>query len=90
VNVERLRWVRASPLRCFHPAELLVQLPDNPAEGFVACSGPHRNLVVLGASFLADVLCMGWPFDNAQLFANLLTRPSVSPKGPRADGSTDR
>jgi hypothetical protein len=71
-GVERLRWFRPSPLFCEGTARLLVRHPEQPSEGFVACSGPRDNLVVVGTSLLSSLLCEGWPSDNGRLFANLL------------------
>jgi hypothetical protein len=71
-NVTILRMFRAVPVTTCAPAELLVINPNQPHEGFVACSGPSKNLYVIGISTLDRMVCTGWPFHNAQLFANLL------------------
>jgi len=71
-GVQRLRWFRPSPMTVTAAARLLVRNPDRPGEGIVACGGPQENLVVVGESLLSSLLCQGWPFDNGQLFANLL------------------
>jgi hypothetical protein len=71
-EVKRLRWFRPSPMTISGPARLLVRNPDRLDEGFVACGGPSQNLVVVGESLLSSLLCQGWPFDNGQLFANIV------------------
>jgi hypothetical protein len=70
--VRRLRWYRPSPMTVSGNARLLVRNPDRVQEGFVACGGPKENLVVVGESLLSSLLCEGWPFDNGQLFANIV------------------
>jgi hypothetical protein len=71
-DVRKLRWVRAAPMVVSNAGELVVLNPENSQEGFVACSGPDRNVIVIGVSSLERMLCVGWPFENAQLFANLV------------------
>jgi hypothetical protein len=72
IGIRRLRWFRPSPIIAKAPAKLLVRNPEHPNEGFLACGGPHQNLFAIGSSLLHSLVCEGWPFDNGQLFANLL------------------
>lgn len=77
-GIRALRWFRPTPILVQNPARFLVRNPQNHSEAFAACSGPHDNLFVLGASSIEDLLCVGWPYDNNHFLANLL-RPGPSP-----------
>jgi hypothetical protein len=72
-GIKRLRWFRPSPIIARPPARLLVRNPECSQEGFLACSGFHDNLFVIGTAWLRSLVREGWPFDNGQLLANLLT-----------------
>jgi hypothetical protein len=81
--VKKLWWFRPSPLQVSQAAQLLVVNPAQSTEGFVACSGPTRNLLVVGVSGIDRLLTVGWPFHNGQLFANLLRhKVRASPSVP--------
>lgn len=75
-SVTRLRWFRPSPMTTKGTARILVRNPQVQNEGFLACGGPHANLFVVGTSLISSLLCEGWPFENAELFANLLRTAS--------------
>jgi hypothetical protein len=70
--VERLYWHRPSPISAVAEAEVLVSHPTRRDDGLLVRSGPHGNLFVVGSSLLESFLCVGWPFDNDRLFANLV------------------
>lgn len=77
-DVRRLHWVLASPIQCRDVTSVSVHNPQDSTQGFIACSGPHQNLILLGVSLISDLVCVGWPFDNGRLFANLLSGPCAS------------
>jgi hypothetical protein len=70
-GVQQLYLYRCTPLQAFFPGKLLIANPDQPKEGFMACSGPYDNLLVIGLSRLSRLLTIGWPFDNGRLLANV-------------------
>jgi hypothetical protein len=72
-GLSKLHWFRPSPIVVSGRATLLVRSPTQDDHGFVARSGPDCRLYVIGQSLLADLVSIGWPFDNARLLANMLS-----------------
>lgn len=73
-GVQKLYWFRPSPVVVRGPARVLVAFPGLSEKGVLGSGGTQGNVFVAGHSLLSSFVCIGWPFDNGRLLANLLCR----------------
>jgi hypothetical protein len=71
-GVTRLHWWRPCPVICTGSANVLVRNPANHDEYFAAVAGSEPYIVAVGTSLWSNFADVGWPFNNARFFANLL------------------
>ena len=76
-GVQRVFWKRVSPIRLrgdhFRP---VIGLLGSSEDHSIVAARPGGYLVVIGSALWQDLCCIGWPYDNDRLFANLLMGPS--------------
>jgi hypothetical protein len=72
-DIRNLFWFRPSPICVSDKARLLAVNPKRQSEGYLANCGPSANIFILGVSGLNNILCVGWPYENGKLFANMLS-----------------